>query len=81
MRPFPQCEYHCRILKQIILTYDSLPWNLFSLINCEKTHVYVEMNKIIHTTIIADQLHVTTIVYATWFLQLAPNWHIQEEKI
>ena len=32
-----------------------------------------EMNKIIHTTIIADQLHVTTIVYAIRFLQLAPN--------
>ena len=54
---------------------------MFSWMNVEKTHVYVEMSKIIHTTIIADQLHVTTIVYAIRFLQLAPNWHIQEEKI
>ena len=41
--------------------------------NGEKIHFYVETNKIFHTTIIADQLHVTTIVYATRFLQLAPN--------
>ena len=48
--------------------------------NGEKIHFYVETNKVFHTTTIADQLHVTTIDYATRFLQLAPNWHIQEEK-